>query len=96
MSEVRVSSIAKLIESLQQLDHSGESIRQGLVFLRQDDELDMVFKVDQDHKSLLIVNEDASSHWPVIVDTCSIMEWVSVQIHSHLLQPFFLVIFQPL
>jgi len=43
------------------------------LLLRQQNDLDVVFKVNLDYEVLLLFDEDTTSDWPVIVDASSVM-----------------------
>lgn len=46
------------------------------------DHLDVVFEVDEEGEVEIVINEDSSTCWPVVVDSCRIVRRTSVDAYS--------------
>ena len=60
---------------------------------RKHNDLDMVFKVYENNELMCIFDEDAPTHWVIIVDSSRVMQDRSLNVDPNLCQPLLLLVF---
>ena len=106
MSNVWFCSIAQLFECMNKLDKSCEALLQRVLLacllpmrvlglFGETHNLNVVLEVDEDHELFEVVNEDAATYRPVLINAGGIKVRVSLDLDSGASQPGPVALFEP-